>query len=176
MGLDIIAYSKLEHERDERVSQIMESLFSPQGEEVLEIFEESERPRCMDLKAGKWHRSDETEEHHFRAGSYSSYNSFRKILSEAVLGVSPETVWENDEDFENSHFYEIINFSDCDGVFGPYDSEKLHNDFVSHQDTFESYVKQEFSDEYDIEYYISTYLEFAAGFKLASQDGVLTFC
>lgn len=175
MGLDILAYSKLEYERDSRVAEVMESMFSPQGEEIIHIFEDSERPRCMDLKVGKWHRSDETQEKSFRAGAYSSYNSFRKVLSDAILGVTPETVWENEGDFENSPFYELINFSDCDGVFGPYDSEKLHNDFVSHREVFEKYVKSQHGG-FDSEYYITTYENFTEGFALASQNGILIFC
>lgn len=175
MGLDIVAYSKLEYERDERVAEVMESVFSPQGEVIIQIFEESERLRCMDMKVGKWHRSDETNEHHFRAGSYSTYNQFRKILSDAILGVTPETVWENEDDFENSPLYEIINFSDCDGVFGPHDSEKLHNDFVNHQKMFEEYIKENY-DGFDGEYYLDTYRNFTEAFALASQDGILVFC
>ena len=158
MGLDIVAYSKLEYERDERVAEVMESMFSPQGEVIIQIFEESERPRCMDLKVGKWHRSDETDEHHFRAGAYSSYNRFRTVLSDAILGVTSETVWENEDDFENSHY-----------------SEKLHNDFVSHREMFEKYLNSQF-DKFDCEYYISTYDNFTKGFALASQNGILIFC
>lgn len=175
MGLDIVAYSKLEYERDERVAEVMESMFSPQGEVIIQIFEESERPRCMDLKVGKWHRSDETDEHHFRAGAYSSYNRFRTVLSDAILGVTSETVWENEDDFENSPFYELINFSDCDGVFGPHDSEKLHNDFVTHREMFEKYLKSQF-EKFDREYYITTYDNFTKGFALSSQNGILVFC
>ena len=74
MGLDIIVYSKLEHQRDERVEEVMESLFSPLGEEIIEICEEEENRRCSDMAIGKWHRTDATQEAHLRAGSYSGYN------------------------------------------------------------------------------------------------------
>lgn len=176
MGLDIVAYSKLEHERDERVAAVMESLFSPLGEEVIHIFEESERLRCMDMKIGKWHRTDETQEIHFRAGSYSGYNTFRNLLAKAFHGVSADDIWSNEDNYEGSPFYEMINFSDCDGVIGPYDSDKLHQDFVNGEEEFQEYLMETFGDDDEVEYYLGVYRNFTHAFKLSSQNGILIFC
>ncbi len=177
MGLDIIAYSKLEPKRDDRVAEVMDSLFIPQGEWVIEFQENEERPRCQDMKPGTWHMTDETKSMDFRAGAYSTYNTFRRILANAILGVTPETVWENEDDFENSPFYEIINFSDCEGAFGPCDSEKLHHDFVNHEKQFKEYIIEEMGKyDTDVEWYSRIYDNFTEAFKLAADDGVLIFC
>ncbi len=177
MGLDIAAYSKLEPKRDERVDAVMESLFIPQGEWVIEFTETDERPRCQDMKSGTWHMTDETQTMDFRAGAYSTYNSFRRHLSEAILGVTPETIWENEDDFENMPFYEIINFSDCEGAFGPHDSEKLHKDFVEHEKQFKKYILENVGKyDTDSDWFNRMYDNFTEAFRLAANDGVLIFC
>ena len=176
MGLDIVAYSKLEPQRDERVEAVMQSIFSPLGEEVMEIFEASERVRCMDMKVGKWHRTEDTKETHFRAGSYSTYNRFRALLAECFHGVDPSAIWEDEWSWEGSRFFEMINGSDCDGVYGPTDSEKLHRDFEEGEELFQEFLADKFEDDNDGEYYLNTYRNFKEGYGLAAEEGVLIFC
>lgn len=177
MGLDIVAYSKLEPQRDERVEEVMQSIFSPLGEEVMEIFEESERVRCMDMKPGKWHRTEDTKETHFRAGSYSTYNRFRALLAECFHGVEPSVIWEDEWSWEGTRFFEMINGSDCDGVYGPTDSEKLHRDFEDGEILFEEFLKdKKFTITSDGDYYLEVYRKFKEGYGLAADDGVLIFC
>ncbi len=70
----------------------------------------------------------------FSAGSYSGYNNWREQLSQLMLGVKPETVWRNPDQFKYSPFVELIHFSDCEGSIGPDTSRKLHHDFMDHMD------------------------------------------
>lgn len=176
MGLDIIVYSKLEHQRDERVEEVMESLFSPLGEEIIEICEEEENLRCSDMAIGKWHRTDATQEAHFRAGSYSGYNQFRNLLAQAFHGVDAEAIWSDEDSFEGTPFYEMINFSDCDGVFGPTDSAKLYQDFEAGDDDFVDFIGEHFEDDDEGEHYLNVYREFKEGFRLAADEGILIYC
>ena len=176
MGLDIIVYSKLEHQRDERVEQVMESLFSPLGEEVIEITEGEENLRCSDMAIGKWHRTDDTKVTHFRAGSYSGYNQFRNLLAQAFHGVDAEEIWSDENSFEGTPFYEMINFSDCDGVFGPTDSAKLYQDFEEGEDDFVDFVGEHFEDDDEAEIFLEVYREFKEGFELAADEGILIYC
>ena len=68
----------------------------------------------------------------FRAGSYSGYNAWRAWLSNLVHGVEPKVLWE-DESYKGKDFYELINFTDCDGVIGPKTAAKLAGDFAQWQ-------------------------------------------
>ena len=176
MGLDIIVYSKLEHQRDERVEEVMESLFSPLGEEIIEICEEEENRRCSDMAIGKWHRTDATQEAHFRAGSYSGYNQFRNLLAQAFHGVDAEDIWSDENSFEGTPFYEMIDFSDCDGVFGPGDSAKLCRNFEEGEVKFQEFIAEKFEDDDEAGHWLEVYRDFKEGFRLAADEGILIYC
>jgi hypothetical protein len=73
------------------------------------------------------------DEINFRAGSYGGYNEWRRWLSTTFLGVAPEVVWHNADDYAGKPFFELINFGDNEGAFGPKTSLKLANDFREHR-------------------------------------------
>jgi hypothetical protein len=99
----------------------------------------------------------------FRAGSYSTYNEFRAVLSRLGLGVVPEAVWENPEEFEGQPFIEMINFSDCEGFIGPKTAKKLAADFERFNDKF--------TDKHDSErWLVEIYRDFAEAFKEAAES------
>ncbi len=160
MGLDITAYSKIK-----KTNNLDEaSIFVYRGEYYND--------RAIDVEAGTYIEGDECESHCFRAGSYSGYNQFRNLLSDIILEADQRTVWTNEEAYEGKPFYELINFSDCEGNFGPEMSAKLHKDFVDHREVFHEKVKNRNLYE---GYYESVYDNFMKGFELASQGGILSF-
>lgn len=67
----------------------------------------------------------------FRAGSYSGYNEFRRRLTQAAYGVAidPYFVWDNRDKFRDKPFFELIDFSDCEGCIGPEACTDLAKDF-----------------------------------------------
>ena len=69
----------------------------------------------------------------FRAGSYSGYNEWRSTLCLLVLGVPASAVFADPGNYEGRPFYELINFSDCEGVIGPKTCAKLARDFAAHR-------------------------------------------
>jgi hypothetical protein len=70
----------------------------------------------------------------------------------------------------------MINASDCDGVYGPTDSEKLHRDFEEGEELFQEFLVDKFEDDDDGECYLEVYRKFKEGYRLAADDGVLIFC
>ena len=159
MGLDISVYSKIE-----RVHEDEANIFIRRA--IPEI------DQAKDIEEGEYKNSEICESHHFRAGSYSGYNHFRDLLCNIMHGVQAETLWEKPEVFEGKEFYSLINFSDCEGQFGPTVSKKLHEDFVNHREKFVKGV--EGKEPYD-GYYTRVYDDFMLGFEIASKGGVLLF-
>lgn len=160
MGLDITAYSKIERVHDEDEAMIFVKRDIP------------EMDQAQDIEEGMYSPTSDSESHGFRAGSYSGYNHFRNMLCEIMHGVPAKTLWENPDVFKDKEFYNIINFSDCEGYFGPEMSKKLHEDFVKHRDKFVNNV----ADREPYEgYYTRVYDDFCLGFKIASKGGVLHF-
>ena len=60
---------------------------------------------------------------------YSMYFRFRKWIAN-LGGSSAEKMWNGND--SSMPFYEMVNYSDCDGFFGPDTCSKLANDFESH--------------------------------------------
>lgn len=102
----------------------------------------------------------------FRAGSYSGYNEWRRMLCIAVLGVQPEEVWANQEKYEGRPFNELICFSDCEGTRNAEVSKKLAKDFEE--------FRNRACNGQD-EYFIEKYNEWAKAFKIASNNGFVVF-
>jgi hypothetical protein len=160
MGLDITAYSKIERVHDEDEA----SIFVKRDIQQMD--------QAQDIEEGMYIGTNDCEEHDFRAGSYSGYNEFRNLLCEIMHGVPARTLWEKPEIFEGKEFYNLINFSDCEGFFGPEMSKKLHEDFVKHRDKFSRNVEDK--EPYK-GYYTRVYDDFCLGFQIASKGGVLLF-
>jgi hypothetical protein len=107
----------------------------------------------------------------FRAGSYSGYNEWRGVLCQAILGVSDQELWDDPLKYQDQPFYELINFSDCEGAIGSVAARKLYGDFVDNENKFISYV----GGLDDGEYLITKYQDWKHAFDLAREDGVVTF-
>lgn len=160
MGLDISAYSKIN--RTENLDEA--TIFVYRGEYYND--------RATDIEQGTYVESEGCDTIEFRAGSYSGYSAFRNLLSNIILGVDARTVWTEEERYADKPFYELINFSDCEGNFGPQMSAKLHKDFVDNRELFHERVKE--YNPYE-DYYESVYDNFMKGFEMASKGGILCF-
>ena len=178
MGLDIVAYSRIVKEPSREAKKVLERLLQPMGETVITVNESDDNgPWSFDLEPGAWLSTEDTAEHHFRAGSYSGYNLFRNILSHALLGVPADMVWEDEASFEGRPGYEMVNFSDCNGVISWSIAEKLYNDLVGNRDKFVAYVKERFGEDLDEgEHLVYVYDNFITGFELAKDNGIMVYC
>jgi hypothetical protein len=164
MGLDIYAVSRVE-----RVT-------TPEStDDGINVWQDG-FDRIAGLEVGIYQPTSKSEEHEFRAGSYSHYNWFRRNLSLMIYGQTSEVVWMNKDAFEGRPFYELIDFSDCDGIIGPEVSEKLHSDFETNRPNMIKYCLDNFIND-DIAYdnVMEIYDDFTKAFKLASKDGLVLF-
>lgn len=175
MGLDIRAFNKLEKcqlqssEAYERYNNCVE--LTPKDF----IFDQSSGLEGYYLYNGEYLT--------FRAGAYSSYVKWRKMLSEMIGYPDIEKLWDSvnrditigeileEKSAINSPFIELICFSDCEGFIGPKVSKKLYKDFVDYrQKAFEYSASKKNSD------WLSLYDDFLKAFKIASNNGCVEFC
>ena len=146
MGLDIYACSKIRKIPDSEDAHnlwVNES-FNVEGQIVSGSYESTE------------------EGFSFRAGSYGGYGQWRQKLSVVAGYKSAEHAWE----LNSGPFWELIYFSDCEGVIGQEASAKLFNDFNTYIDK----AHRELSS-YDFE----TFLNFKKAFKIGKDDGCVVF-
>lgn len=164
MGLDIrVATSILEITDKDRIVE---------GDYYLHVLHDHpEMERASDIKEGYYDLTGESFS--FRAGSYSGYNFFRNLLSEAILGVPAKMVWERTEFYEKKPFFELINFSDCEGCMGPEVSKKLYNDFEENKEKFYTFVKNKY--QFESQFYTRVYDDFMTGYGMVGDEGVLIF-
>ncbi len=160
MGLDIVAY---------------QGLTKTDAEENIHV-SHNEFGYNSDLQTG-WYDC-EGQSFHFRAGSYSGYNSWRRALCEAIHGVSDVEFWKDAENFNGQPFYELINFSDCEGQIGPKVAEKLYQDFTNpeNEKKFLDYCKAKFDTAYIEDLYQANWDDFKKAFEIARQGGLVQWC
>ncbi len=167
MGLDITATSSLKKVTDNEKIEDGDYFF-----DIIRVDESIDR--STDIEVGQYDSNGQNFS--FGAGSYSGYNNFRELLCEIFLDVEPKIVWENYESYIGKPFYELINFSDCEGNFGPKVSEKLHKDFLDNKEQFYKMVKKYVKHSMGLDkHYIKLYDNFTKGFEIASKGGVLNF-
>jgi len=119
MGLDIAAYKNL--------------VPAPDGDSELRnydvsVFVNPEFPgRCTEFVDGGLYNADKGID--FCAGSYSGYNTWRNNLATLAGYGGAEGAWKR----EGGPFWELINFSDCEGALGTAVCAKLYRDFAEYQ-------------------------------------------
>ncbi len=98
----------------------------------------------------------------FRAGSYGGYNEWRNELAKLAGFESAQDFWDNATD--DAPFFELINFSDCEGIIGPKASAELAKDFASHtpHDAFAGW----FAENYE---------NWKTAFEMAADGGAVDF-
>ncbi len=129
-------------------------------------------PRADGLSPGMYRAR---ESFSFRAGSYGGYNKWRNELAKlagypqrplvdrrGVRELHAQGAWETD----SGPFWELINFSDCEGSIGPKTSAKLAKDFAEHQTKAEAHPDEWFRE---------LYAEWRKAFEMAADGGVVTF-
>jgi len=166
MGLDIIAWKKVEFRR-ERVAGV-----EIDHDSETWLYRGPAADRTDGLAEGVYAVSDEA--HGFRAGSYSGYNEWREWLSVAMVGVLPRTIWEDRGRYAGRPFVELIDFADNEGFIGPNTSEKLARDFAEHHEQAKARALQAFGPVV-APHYVRLYEDFMKAFKLAAGTGAVKF-
>jgi hypothetical protein len=174
MGLDIYAYSKIVEETEVSANQkrLEELGLTERGEEIYRI-ETFDANSYKGLSPGTYFTTDQSESHDFRAGSYSGYNQWRRVLSQTMLGVSPDQVWTNPDEWKDKPFFGLINHSDCDGAIGGPVAKSLYRDFVEWRSKAAQYQGE--PEREDRDWFLEVYDDFLKAFELAADDGILIF-
>lgn len=166
MGLDVVAYSKLVAVPELKKEQ------EAYDRGIVWIFVSNDFPEHREGLKGAYRFGDSM---HFRAGSYSGYNHWRQQLA-GLTGRIPEDIWKEcgctvpppGKDFVKGTgpFYELIAFSDCEGIIGPKTSAKLYQDFKQYE------ARAKAQDPY----FYEVYEKFMKGFEMAADGGFMKFC
>lgn len=152
MGLDVYAYSGIElvdakHNEDE------------DDGEVKFYIEDFFADRAKDIVDEGVYRYETT--YHFGAGSYIGYNMWRNQLAILAGFKSDEAAFEAD----GGPFWELIHFSDGEGVIGTEVAKKLANDFAQYDEQAQTIDG----------YFYDRYVNFKTAFELAANNGAVRF-
>jgi hypothetical protein len=176
MGLDISAYNNIKF--------VSELPYIPDSEDEIDwdsvdddliVLHQNESfpTHCSDLKDGVYGGN---EVHSFRAGSYSGYSLFRDFLSCTFLGIPSMEQYFHPTEIKNKPFYELVDFTDCDGVIGTELSAKLYKDFVDNEAEFLVKLSDNFrKTDWEFKGFKRVYLDFKQAFELASNNGFVKF-
>jgi len=167
MGLDITAYAQLKRAE---IPEGVDPWDYADDNNLIHVYNDAEfaawsRP----LTEGYY--SVGAVQDGFGAGSYSGYNLWRTSLAKMVHGVRPEKIWDEPEVWKGKPFFEIINFSDCEGTIGTEFCIKLANDFREFAALHpEATLRSSSSDGFDAKYML-----FYSAFDFASNGGCVRF-
>lgn len=109
------------------------------------------------------------EQFNFRAGSYTGYGEWRRLLAYAAWDLPPEEVWTYPDRYRDHPFFELINFADDQGTIGPDAAADLAWDFDAHSNMVRPRLAQE--DERATK----RYDDWQRAFELAANHGLVRF-
>jgi hypothetical protein len=168
-GLDITAYSGLTIVE----SPVLSSDGMPQEKNQVILSPVDFPERFRGLESGKVYQFGSSFD--FRAGSYSGYNAWRNELAK-LAGYRPsvsfrnkivelrydETVWKG----EHGPFWELIDFSDAEGVIGPDVCRRVYRDFVQYRSQAAQVPDAYFRESYD---------DWIKAFEMCANNGAIVF-
>lgn len=170
MGLDITYYKKLTP---------LDAVFNEHGEPIdpqtrhplegnyYQPIQNPDYDRADGLTSGIYTYEEAAR---FNAGNYRGFSHWRNQLAE-IAGYPAQdrkddkhsaSAWEA----ESGPFWEMINFSDCEGTIGPKTSAKLANDFADHQAK---------ADAHEDDHFRALYAQWRKVFETAAQEGAVSF-
>ncbi|WP_322013514.1 hypothetical protein [Paraburkholderia sp. J12] len=168
-GLDVTAYSGLTNVE----SPVLSSDGRPQGKNQVILSPVDFPERFQGLESGKVYQFKSSFD--FRAGSYLGYNIWRDELAK-LAGYQPslstrnnvvemrydETVWKMD----HGPFWELIDFSDAEGVIGPEVCRKVYQDFVQYRSQAAQVPDAGFFESYG---------DWMKAFEMCADNGAIVF-
>ena len=186
MGLDITYYNnikKIDIEIDEDDDNYQDKLEQLYNNNFFMAYKGYFPYQFGDLEDNVFYENDYNEG--FYAGSYGGYNVWRNLLSILAGYKNSEYVWKNfnnlirknklnvinGENISFPPFYELINFSDAEGIICSDICKKLYKDFVD----FDEKAQEKIHDEKFGEYFYEKYKEWTQAFKIASDNGAVSF-
>ncbi len=110
-----------------------------------------------------------TEDFCFSAGAYSGHNEWRRELARMVgYPDLEETIWKFPEKHKDNPFFELLWFSDCEGVLNAETCKELYNDFLNFEETMEKF-------ETNCYHWKEKYYNFKKAFEFGKENGAVLF-
>ena len=168
MGLDVSYYSAAKFERDNSDAD-----YDGYDDDFVRTYVNKDFPgRADDIVTG-WYSTGDGD--CLPSMGYGEYNAWREELAK-LAGWAPGSYHEYGRDWP-SHaasawaategpFWELILFTDCDGIIGPKTSAKLAKDFADHQGKADAHSDEDFRQKYSL---------FRTAFETASHGGLVSF-
>lgn len=181
MGLDIAAFSHLEkvdpelYDYDYEEGQDVYSKDGAPCDPVVWVRKNEYKPERCEYPDGPYFYEERTG---FYAGGYLSYGSWRNLLAKFADGYDPVEgeaspyaagAWASGE----GPFWELIDFSDCEGMLGTKVCQKLLNDFTQYESKLEAFCAD--MDLEDAAWFSGKYQEWRNALQLAAQGGCILF-
>lgn len=166
MGLDITAYETVRF-----VQGGAEDFDGADG--VARLWPNPAFPHATQLAEGIYEVGGESLS--FRAGSYGGYNLFREHLSLAAIGAPPKAVWARLDFYRGCPFWELVHFSDCEGIISGEAARKLAKDFAEQRETFVDHIAGSVLSSVRADFFIQVYDQFAEAFSIAAESGAVRF-
>lgn len=165
MGLGITVYRKLEAVRP------LTDLEKEDGEAgddlvVLRHFNPHYPAHSAGIPEGTAFTAE--DEMNFRAGSYGGYSEWRDRLAKLAGHPSAKHAWANGAD--GKPFFELIHFSDCEGVMNSAICAKLAKDFADCQARVDA-----MTDCSDGQWFKELYAKWRGAFEMAADSGAVEF-
>lgn len=111
-----------------------------------------------------------------RFGSYSSFGLFRELLGEAVGVKNEEISLKMKGIHKDMPFFELLYFSDCEGVFGPKAIRRLYDDFDEMRPKVVNFINRCAANKKEREWFLERYDMFYSILRKTKDDGFILFC
>lgn len=148
----------------------------PEDGDCRKFYDNPDFPGRIDgIEAGAVYKYEDVDE--VFCGGYGGYNGWREKLAKLAGYPTADIDRMGTGHFEQRHdagarqagagpFFELINFSDCEGTIGPVAVAKLAKDFADFQPQ---------ADALDDDYFKATYAKWRKGCEMAGDNGALDF-
>ncbi len=175
MGLDICVYQNLtpmdpeEYNLDSGGLPISRKDGEPLGDFILPFSAPCFDARCLDLEHSLYFYDGCAHE---RIGGYGYYGRWRFVLSEFS-----EWLMETAPTLRAPPFFELINFSDCEGFLGTEVCRRLASHFEKYDEKVDEFFAQldEKSREYE-DTFGGIWETMGRLFEMAKERGAIQFC
>lgn len=172
MGLDITVYEIIKEASLDVIKAIEQAECRYEKAEDLGVnlpFDNTDFPGRMDGMRSVPHYAKAVGG--FRAGSYGGYNAWRRSLAQLVGIQVIETWWakvarSGPSCAQAVPFWQLLNFSDCEGSIGPVVSAELARDFDEWKERAMKHGDERWRE---------LYLKWQEAFRLAANSGWVGF-
>jgi len=178
MGLDITAISGIVTKATDPIAYEFHSLLDEENDTFHVNLDFPQHSAEFGVTSGavEFIKSNDADEFNFSVGPYSTYNKLRNLICLAIHDIKVESVWDNAGKYSNAALWDLLNFSDCEGVIDSVTSARILKDLIDNRTDFINYIKKDTDiGEMDVIHYTELYDNFIKCFTLGADGGVVIY-